>query len=363
MILILKIMGFSAAESIESINQARRQNTLTPVYDSNGFEGLINASGQIVFPYSQHMYQVETIQSNILRVMNWVDGTERCALYNSSKSIRTGFIYRNAYGGDTCDSLILVLSMGGLYGYVDNCFNEVIPCNFFDAQPFACGLAWIEETDKKKGFIDENGELAIQPTEEWSYAYHFSENMAIVFSSSSDLAGYIDRSGNVIIPIQYRDAYDFCEGKAVVADDKSYFFILKNANLLNNARWDYAESFSNGFAVVYENDQVGYINYAGELIIPCIYMNALTANDDQTGWVSTDGLTYCLIDLINKVIVSEPYMPVYEDNFFPHKMQYYAVRTKSGIGIIDNAGNIIVQPIWPYVYFDADGKITLEGKN
>ena len=79
------------AESIEPERQTLHQNILMSVYDSNGFEGLINTHGQMIFPYSQHGYQVETIQPDIMRVISWIDGMERCALYNCIENIQTDF--------------------------------------------------------------------------------------------------------------------------------------------------------------------------------------------------------------------------------------------------------------------------------
>ncbi|MCQ2452959.1 MAG: WG repeat-containing protein [Clostridia bacterium] len=128
----------------ESYYSNSRINNLIEVYDANGWIGLIADDGELVYPYSEYSYQIDTIQPSIIRVISWVDGMEKCALYNAVTKERTDFIYRQTYGGDTEDSLILVLDAELLlFGYVDIHFDEVIPCRFDDAQPFSCGLAYV----------------------------------------------------------------------------------------------------------------------------------------------------------------------------------------------------------------------------
>ncbi|MCQ2452958.1 MAG: WG repeat-containing protein [Clostridia bacterium] len=201
--------------------------------------------------------------------------------------------------------------------------------------------------------------MVIQANAEWTMATRFSENLACVYSEDTCLSGYIDRSGNVVIPIIYQYAGDFHDGKTVVADEIGFRYILQNGEPFTNAYWEYAEDFNNGYAVVHQSGLAGYIDADGDSCVPCIYKRAEPANDDHTAWVSPDEDHFFLISLDDGSVLAGPFLlPVYDDDFAPHMGHYYVIKTENGMGVIDNEGKMVIEPAWSYI-FVRDGEFVL----
>jgi hypothetical protein len=103
------------------------------------------------------------------------------------------------------------------YGYIDKTGAWVIQPQFWSANPFSEGLAPVAVKTKngvKIGYVDKTGAWAIQP--EFEDARSFSEGLAIVWWN--DECGYIDKTGTVVIPIDYQIAgFDFSGGVACVS--------------------------------------------------------------------------------------------------------------------------------------------------
>ena len=102
-------------------------------------------------------------------------------------------------------------------------------------------------------------------------AGEFSEGMAPVRDSETELWGCIDRWGEYVLPPVYKRAYEFREGLALVReiDSGRYGFIDKSGVLALPAIFEVAGSFSEGLARVYDGDSGlwGYINSKGEWIV------------------------------------------------------------------------------------------------
>ncbi|MBR3446421.1 MAG: WG repeat-containing protein [Oscillospiraceae bacterium] len=158
-------------------------------------------------------------------------------------------------------------------GYADLQGNIVIPQKFDAAWPFQEGIALVgimEEGDDpwnpvtKYGFIDKSGNYIAEPQYEYYDNYwngeinvknvgtgSFSGGFAKVALKDDNNVlqyGYIDKTGKVAIELQFEDARDF----------------------------------QNGFACVKKDGKWGYINTAGETVVPFEY----------TGAYGSDGLSF-----------------------------------------------------------------------
>ena len=116
----------------------------------------------------------------------------------------------------------------------------------------------------KSGYIDKNGNISIPLI--FDKAYSFSENLAVIVINGK--YGYIDQIGKEIIPCQFEYAASFKEGLAPVSfgcswnsasekTENEYHFIdiyrnVKKRVVFNN-QW-YVNSFKDGIAKVYRND-------------------------------------------------------------------------------------------------------------
>ena len=85
--------------------------------------------------------------------------------------------------------------------------------------------------------------------------------------------GFIDKTGKEVIPIKYDDANSFSEGLAMVRLDKKYGFIDKTGKEVIHIKYDDAYSFSEiSLALVKLEGKLFYINPKGECVID--YNNA-----------------------------------------------------------------------------------------
>ena len=103
------------------------------------------------------------------------------------------------------------------YGFLDKKGKEAIPFRFERAGHFSEGLCWAEEGNKK-GFIDKDGKFVLtgswrictlyeEGPEESDLIPTFSEGLAWVCNSEGKF-GYIDKTGNLVIPFRYELGYD-----------------------------------------------------------------------------------------------------------------------------------------------------------
>jgi hypothetical protein len=120
---------------------------------------------------------------------------------------------------------------GGAGGYIDRNGNVVIEFNSndlgmpFNGMPFSDGLAAVQ-TDRGWGFINRNGDWAIQP--QFYEARSFSNGFAAVsaWRYGSYLWGFIDTSGNWLMYPSFRSALDFSEGMAAVGVESELDYIM-----------------------------------------------------------------------------------------------------------------------------------------
>ena len=125
------------------------------------------------------------------------------------------------------------------------------------------------------------------------------------------LYGYIDKTGNQVIALQYKDAESFSDGMAIVSLKDKYGFIDKDGNELIPCQYSAANSFSEGLAAVNIGgkwrdapDEIsamtgrkqtmivggkwGYIDTKGNIVIPLQYEYAEPFKDGKAK-VTLDG--------------------------------------------------------------------------
>lgn len=188
----------------------------------------------------------------------------------------------------------------GKYGYMDKAGEVVVPSQFPRAFDFSEGLAMVmveSEKDsnvRKVGYIDKSGNFVIKPnfddtlivtvgpasiSEVFTYDIFgtegtFSEGLASVKIKGK--YGFIDRSGQVVIPPQFVHAGMFKEGLAPVAIKNGrrrvYGFIDHSGKYAIKPQFDLVREFNNGLAAVTsmgpdrELDKYGYIDKTGKYV-------------------------------------------------------------------------------------------------
>ena len=109
------------------------------------------------------------------------------------------------------------------------------------------------EKNGKYGYIDESGELVLPF--KYKKAYPFSENGLAFVVGENGLGGYIDEYGEFVIDPIYESGSTFRFGFAAVSKNGKYIYIYKNGNKAINNTFKYAGGFSEwGLAKLEELD-------------------------------------------------------------------------------------------------------------
>jgi hypothetical protein len=145
----------------------------------------------------------------------------------------------------------------------------------------------------KQGYVNINGEIIIEP--KFDLAFSFNEGRAVVakligydeYEMPIYKFGYIDTKGNLVIPFLYDQAFAFSEDLAEVVNKDSIMFIDYNGKTVLSynsstpkdmygvpgqyGAYYYEHGFKNGSAVLFIDNQVGFINKKGDFIIEPMY--------------------------------------------------------------------------------------------
>lgn len=169
----------------------------------NGKSALINSKGKITIPYKYNVefsYYYEKGDYVLECQGNWQedDYGKYCAYVRKKDGKRiTGYRYTAASNG----------GMG--------------------SREFSEGLA-AAKTNGKIIVIDEKGKEVIRTSylDDWSGGDYFSEGLLKV-TKDHNLFGFIDKKGNIVIPLEYNDARPFKNGYAIVKKDNQLGYIDK----------------------------------------------------------------------------------------------------------------------------------------
>lgn len=187
----------------------------------------------------------------------------------------------------------------GRWGYINSDGQIQIEPVFQDASLFYEGLAAVRESNRRK-YIDKSGEVVIEGN--FSRIRNFSHGKAAV--QFDGRWGYINKSGNFVINPKYRDAYLFSNGRAFVRSihNWGYYYVDEKGNKLESVdmpdSFDYVENnqFSNGLALVRDDEEFGYINKSGSKAIDFKYNEARSFSEklaavkisDKWGFINSE---------------------------------------------------------------------------
>jgi WG containing repeat len=123
------------------------------------------------------------------------------------------------------------------------------------------------------GFVNQRGELAVLDTFDYTIDqfFFFQANLAIVFQPTTGRCGFIDKTGNWVIPPQFLNAGLFSEGLASAKIDSNYGFIDTSGKWVIEPQFREVGSFDAGVAPVVLNKNWGAIDKTGKWVIPATF--------------------------------------------------------------------------------------------
>lgn len=267
--------------------------------------------------------------------------------------------YDKVYG--FFDGLALAINADGTRIYVDKLGHEAFQSQFSGAGSFHQGLAVTSNREGKQGYIDLTGKVVISHRFEW--ALPFYENLARV--KANDRWGFIDRSGRVVVPIEYRGGFrserlgSFSEGLAPLANgDERYGFVNRLGRVVIPFIYTDAEMFSEGLAPVSvgtgEAVRWGYIDMAGRQVIAPKYLRAFAFAEGlaSVAFGERYNTKYGFIDKSGEIVIR----PIY-DYAWGFSNGFAAVQLNKKWGFIDSAGNPSIPIKYDEVGIDHQGDL------
>jgi len=157
----------------------------------------------------------------------------------------------------------------------------------------------------------------------------------LIPAKMNDKWGFIDTAGIWIIRPVYDSCEPFSEGMALVSEDNKLGFINSRGKLSILPEYEDAESFKNGFALVYNGEKYGAINRFGDHIAEMEYDDigvfvdgyAYASKNNRYGYIDENGL----------VII-----PFIYDQAFNMENNKALVKQYEKFGIIDSKNEWIV---------------------
>ena len=162
----------------------------------------------------------------------------------------------------------------GKWGYIDTSFKYVIAPRFRFARSFNDGLAFVGMSNDEF-YVDKTGRKIID--DYGTNGGDFSEGLAW-FRSKYTGYGFMDTDGRVVIEPQFSYPCFFKEKLACAESDGKWGYIDRAGEFVIPPRFDEAEDFTEeGFAVVKLGGKCGLIDRTGRIII--------TAKYDRLEWL------------------------------------------------------------------------------
>ena len=144
-----------------------------------------------------------------------------------------------------------VVSKNGKYGYINKLGEIIIDFQYDYADSFSKSLAIIEKS-KKKGVINKINQLIIVPI--FDELYYRRDNY--IHLKLDNNIGLMDINFKEIISPKYQDIGIYSnEGLASFRTNNLFGYLNREGDIVISPRFDDAEEFKNGVAVVVNNEE------------------------------------------------------------------------------------------------------------
>lgn len=245
-----------------------------------------------------------------------------------------------------------------------NQLGEVIVSPKFDGD-FHHGLGtgrddlYAVQLDQKFGVINAVGEYVIKPIYDINYnSFNFyGGHIAPCFLDGK--AGFVDDMGHVVVEFCYDYADVFSDGVAVVGQNEKYFIINNKGEVLSS-EYSYIDSASEGLLAFKDNGKWGYLNTRGKVAIPAVHDFAI---DFSAGWARIGSHNSESIYFINQQ--GETVLTIKGHFAYPFINDHAVIRTTDFefYGLIDKTGKICFETTFQNADFCCDGKRLIVAKS
>ncbi|MGZ0038850.1 WG repeat-containing protein [Paenibacillus ottowii] len=164
-----------------------------------------------------------------------------------------------------------------LYGYINTKGTLVIPCQYAEAHSFSEGKAKVTIADtKENAIIDRTGKILSHFKIDGDSEYVFTDGLALAYAPNTGKIGFVNTSGQLTIPYQYKYSRSFSNGLAIIQNSKGLYGYINTAGKeVIPPQYKSGGDFSEGLAPVQNaKGKWGFINKQGKVVIPFKFTDA-----------------------------------------------------------------------------------------
>ncbi len=187
------------------------------------------------------------------------------------------------------------ISVNGIWGYVDKSGNEVIPPRFRMVKTYSEGIAVTQDLNGKFHLLSGSGAV-IADSLVYDDISKFQEGKSVV--NRGYLFGYLDKNGNMAIEPTYEAARSFSDGLAMVQQNSKFGFIDHNNAVVVPIRYDKIWYPEQGMIRFKKDGKFGFIGLKSKKEVFKGFASATDFQDDFA--VVNDGNNFLLIDKVGK---------------------------------------------------------------
>lgn len=169
------------------------------------------------------------------------------------------------------------------------------------------GVFSAEISEKNYDFVDFTGALLSKSHYNNDWLRDVSEETISV--SKDGKYGFLDLSGNEIVPTVYDDAYSFISGLAAVCRNGKWGYVDKTGKEVVAAGFDTVTPFGGSLAAVSTNGKWGLIDKEGKTVLPIEY-DSVTKSENGD-FVANKDKEAILLDASGKIVNTEGYSYIY----------------------------------------------------
>ena len=220
---------------------------------------------------------------------------------------------------------------------------------FYSVEPFSEGrAAVIRKKGEPYGYIDETGNMVIPPSYDRAEPFH-EERAAVNIDKKW---GFIDRSGTMVIAPQFRKLghpKGFHEGYALVMKGKKTTYIDKTGKTPFKMQWSNVRAFYDGLAEVSHSRGTRTLANFSSAVTSCLTLAAGAPLYEDDGSIIDDGARRGYINTSGTEVIpsTNDYTTMFKDGIA-------LVKLHGQWGAVDRSGANIIHPQYSKMHYFCD---------
>ncbi|MEH7255541.1 WG repeat-containing protein [Neobacillus niacini] len=238
---------------------------------------------------------------------------------------------------------LAIVQLNNLTGIINSDGYFIVKPKYDTINSFSEGRATVIDNEGFK-VIDEIGKVITRKA--YSFIGDYKEGRAVVANTNEHgeyLYGYLNRRGNIVIPLSYELASDFKDGIAIVKNKEgSYALIDLTGKIVNSYHYEMVDDYREGMLSFRKSNQEkwGYMDESGKMVIEPQFTETQSFIEGKA-IVNVEN-NYGLIDKQGKFIIKPKYSSLLnlDENLYalgqspdlekPYLFPKYAIADSSG---------------------------------